>query len=173
MPSLDDVYCKFGEVAEAAQLIETNLGTALLFFDLVDENLISPVTLKVEDVQAGKDVMRRIDRQTLGALLRNTKRHSDELDKLEPVLSDALETRNRLAHHFYRQHNFRKNTDAGREIMMADLEAMHETLITALKALSLLSGIDLDKSVADMEARRAAGEEGPEIDQTKVFHLPL
>jgi hypothetical protein len=27
MPSLDDVYRKFGEAAEAAQLVETELGT--------------------------------------------------------------------------------------------------------------------------------------------------
>ena len=36
-------------MAEAAQLIETELGTGLLFFGLVDEKLLSPVTLKVEE----------------------------------------------------------------------------------------------------------------------------
>ena len=30
MPTLDDVYRKFGETAEAAQLLETELGTALM-----------------------------------------------------------------------------------------------------------------------------------------------
>jgi hypothetical protein len=109
MPTLDDVYRKFGEVAEAAQLIETELCTALLFFGLVDEKLLSPVTLKVEDVEAGRDLTSRIDRQTLGQLLRNTKRHSDVLNKLEPLLSDALDARNRLSHSFYRQHNLAEN----------------------------------------------------------------
>lgn len=173
MPTLDDVYRKFGEVAEAAQLIETELGTALLFFGVVDENLLSPVTLQVEDVEAGKELMSRIDRQTLGQLLRSTKRHSDALDKLEPLLSDALAARNRLSHSFYRQHNLRKNTDAGRAIMMADLETMHATLLSAYKALMLLSGIDLDKIVAAMEAKRTEGDGGPGVDETSVFHLPI
>ena len=30
MPTLDDVYRKFGEASEAAQLLETELGTMLL-----------------------------------------------------------------------------------------------------------------------------------------------
>ena len=30
MPTLDDVYRKFGETAEAAQLLETDLGTIAL-----------------------------------------------------------------------------------------------------------------------------------------------
>jgi hypothetical protein len=173
MPTLDDVYRKFGEVAEAAQLIETELGTVLLFFDVVNENLLSPVTLKVEDVNACRNLMSRIDRQTFGQLLRNAKLHSDALEKLEPLLSDALEVRNRLSHSFYRQHNLRKATDAGRAIMIADLETMHVTLIDAFKALSLLSGIDLDKVVAEMDANRAKSDERPGVDQTSVFHLPI
>lgn len=33
MPSLDDVYRKFGEVSEVAQLLETELGTMPLMTD--------------------------------------------------------------------------------------------------------------------------------------------
>jgi hypothetical protein len=40
MPTLDDVYRKFGEVLNAAQIVETDLGTMLLFFGVVDEGLI-------------------------------------------------------------------------------------------------------------------------------------
>jgi hypothetical protein len=42
MPTLDDIYRKFGEVSEAAQLVETELGTMLLFFDVVGEGNCSP-----------------------------------------------------------------------------------------------------------------------------------
>lgn len=173
MPTLDDVYRKFGEVSEAAQLIETELGTSLLFFDIVEAELISPDTLTVEDKLAAREIMARIERKTLGALLKSNKQHTDELEKLEPLLSDALKVRNRLSHHFYREHNFRKFTEAGREIMMADLEAMHVKLIDAYKALLLLSGTDIDKVIAEADARRANGDEGPEIDQNTVFHLPI
>jgi hypothetical protein len=71
MPTLDDVYRKFGEAAEAAQLLETDLGTMLLFFGVVDEGLISPA-LEV-DSKGAADLLRRINRQTLGQLLRNSK----------------------------------------------------------------------------------------------------
>ena len=36
MPTLDDVYRKFGEASEAAQLLETELGTLLLVAGIVD-----------------------------------------------------------------------------------------------------------------------------------------
>ena len=67
---------------------------------------------------------------------------------VEQLLSDALVSRNRLAHSFYLKHNFRRNSDAGREVMLRDLEAIHETLLDAYKAVLLLSGVDLDR-VAD------------------------
>jgi hypothetical protein len=170
MPTVDDIYRKFGEVSEAAQLVETELGTVLLFFGAVDEGLITP-TLEVDGERA-TELLGRINRQTLGQLLRNTKRHTDALDQLEPLLSAALDERNRLSHHFYRQHNLRKNTDAGRALMLDDLESIHNTLIKAFKALSLLSGIDLD---ALTEKLAKASDDGKTalVDQSLVFHLPI
>jgi hypothetical protein len=170
MPTVDDIYRKFGEVSEAAQLVETELGTVLLFFGAVDEGLITP-TLEVDGERA-TELLGRINRQTLGQLLRNTKRHTDALDQLEPLLSAALDERNRLSHHFYRQHNLRKNTDAGRALMLDDLESIHNTLIKAFKALSLLSGIDLD---ALTEKLAKASDDGKTalVDQSLVFQLPI
>jgi hypothetical protein len=172
MPTLDDVYRKFGEVSEAAQIVETDLGTMLLFFGIVDEGLITP-TLEV-DREGATALLRRINRHTFGQLLKNTKRHTDALDQLEPLLSKALDERNRLAHSFYRQHNFRKNSEAGRAIMMKDLEAIHETLLEAMKALSLLSGIDLDALAEQMAKARESGEaSAPAADEDSIFHLPI
>lgn len=172
MPTLDDVYRKFGEVSEAAQLVETDLGTMLLFFDVVEEGLITP-TLEV-DGKGATAVLERINRQTLGQLLKNAKRHTDALDQLEPLLSHALSERNRLAHSFYRQHNFRKNSEAGRAIMMQDLEEIHETILTAMKELTLLSGIDLDALVQQIEkARENPDNSSSPPDETAIFHLPI
>jgi hypothetical protein len=70
------------------------------------------------------------------------------LDKLESVLWDALQARNRLFHSFYREHNFRRNSEEGRALMLDDLERVHASLITAYKAVMLLSGIDLDAAAA-------------------------
>jgi hypothetical protein len=171
MPTLDDVYRKFGEVSEAAQLLETDLGTTLLFLGAVDEGLITP-TLQVDSGRAA-DLMQRINRQTLGQLLKNTKRHTDALEPLEALLSTALEERNRLAHSFYRQHNLRKNSDAGRALMLKDLESMHDTLIEALKALSRLSGIDLDALAEQVAKARENGDGAAAVDDNSIFHLPI
>jgi hypothetical protein len=87
----------------------------------------------------------------------------------------ALEERNRLSHHFYRQHNFRKNSNKGREIMLKDLDSIHETLMEAYKAIMLLSGIDLDALVKEQQERnrdRESTDTGTE-DESPVFHLPI
>jgi hypothetical protein len=167
MPTLDDVYRKFGEAAEAAQLLETDLGTMLLFFGVVDEGLISPA-LDV-DSKGAADLLRRINRQTLGQLLRNSKRHTDGLDKLEPLLARALEERNRLAHSFYRHHNLRRNSDAGRSIMLQDLKSIHATLLAAWKAVNLLQGIDLEALTQETKTGKVAdpGDDSP------LVHLPM
>jgi hypothetical protein len=170
MPTRDDIYRKFGEVSEAAQLVETELGTMLLFFGVVAEGLITP-TLEVDGKRA-TELLGRIHRQTLGQLVKNTKRHTDALDKLEPMLSAALEERNRLSHHFYRQHNWRINTDAGRALMLDDLESIHNTLIKVYKLLNLLSGIDLDALVEEVDKASDKGE-NVAVDQKRIFHLPI
>jgi hypothetical protein len=170
MPTIDDIYRKFEEVSEAAQLVETELGTVLLFYGVAYEGLITP-TLEVDGKRA-TELLGQINRQTLGQLIKNTKRHTDALDQLEPLLSAALDERNRLSHHFYRQHNLRKNTDAGRSLMLDDLESINNTLITAYKALSLLSGIDLDALTEEL-AKASDDGKFSAVDQSLVFHLPI
>jgi len=143
LPTLDDVYRKFGSASEAAQLLETELGTLLLFLDAADKGLLA----KPDATVAGL-ILNGINRQTLGMLIKNAKGKTPSLDRLEALLSKALEERNRLSHSFYRQHNFRRNSGEGRTLMMQDLESIHSTLIEAYKALLLLSGTDLDAELA-------------------------
>ena len=141
MPTLDEVYCKFGETSEAAQLLETELGTILLTVGAIDAGL-----LEQPDKARASELFKFINRQTLGQLLKSLNRSSDSLEHLETILESALSERNRLSHTFYRQHNFRRNSDEGRALMMNDLESIHDTLLEAYKAVMLLSGIDLDKT---------------------------
>ena len=140
MPSLDDVYRKYGEVSEAAQLLETELGTILFVSGVMDQNLI-----KKPDQDAATALYHSINRKTLGQLLKSVKNTSESVEHLEGLLSNALKERNRLAHSFYRQHNFRRNTEEGRQLMLEDLEQMHDVLLDAYKAVMRLSAIDLDK----------------------------
>ena len=140
MPSLDDVYRKFGFASEAAQLLETELGTILFISGAVEKNLI-----ETQDPDAATALYKSINRKTLGQLLRGVKNTSVSVEHLEELLSKALKERNRLAHSFYRQHNFRRNSESGCQVMLDDLEYIHEVLLEAYKAVMLLSGIDLDK----------------------------
>jgi hypothetical protein len=137
---LDEVYQKFGEVSEAAQLLETELGNMLLFSGAVAAGL-----LETSDPARAREILTFVNRQTLGQLLKSLNRSTDTLAELESVLLLALKERNRLSHSFYREHNFRRNSDEGRAVMLKDLEAIHVTIIDAYKAVMLLSGVDLDK----------------------------
>jgi hypothetical protein len=144
MPSLADVYSKFGEVSEAAQLLETELGNLLLVTGIIEADLIDQ-----PDPMRASALFEGISRKTLGQLLKSLNRSSDPIGRLETLLARALTERNRLSHSFYRQHNFRRNSEEGRANMMGDLEAIHAALLDAYKAVMLLSGIDLDKLALD------------------------
>jgi hypothetical protein len=139
VPILDDVYRKFGETAEAAQLIETELGNMLLIILAAENSLFSQ-----PDSARAAEILETINRQTLGQLLRKLKMKTEIIADLEELLWKALQERNRLFHSFYRQHNFRRNSDDGRVLMLKDLETLHDTLLAAYKAIMLLSGVDLE-----------------------------
>lgn len=171
MPSLDDVYRKFGEASEAAQLLETSLGTVLLFHGAVDEGLISP-ELNV-DSEGAAELLDRINRQTLGQLMRNLSATTDGLSDLRSLLEAALAERNRLAHSFYRQHNLRRNSDAGRAIMLTDLEAIHGKLLAAFKAINLAQGIDLDALVQQPATVTPEAQDTAEDSSEPTQHLRI
>jgi hypothetical protein len=146
MPTLDDVYRKFGEAAEAAQLIETELGTLLLWFRGVEEGLLTKA-----NPESATNLLETINRHTLGQLIKRLNSTTLSLEKLDSLLTSARDERNRLLHSFYRQHNFRRTSDEGRALMLNDLESIHDTLLHAYKAVMLLSGVDLEALAASGE----------------------
>ena len=134
--SLDDVYRKFGAVAEAAQLLETELGNLLLLIHGAEWKLYL-----LENRDKAVELHGKINKSTLGQLLRKVGDKTDP-EHVTSLFEKALEARNRLSHSFYRHHNFRRNSDEGRKIMLADLESMHEIILDAWKAADALSGTD-------------------------------
>jgi len=144
MPTLDDVYRKFGETSEAAQLLETELGTMLLWVGCIEADLIeSP------DSEKAMAVYKQINKLTLGQLIKKLGKKNASISHLEELLTEALTIRNQLAHSFYLRHNLRRNSEEGRAIMLKDLESMHDKLLEAYKAVMLLNGIDLDELIAE------------------------
>lgn len=125
MATRDEVYAKFGITAEAAQLFETDLNTLLLAVHGLNEGWhIQPhpeVAQKVAD---------DLDASTLGNLLKRLNGKSPvQIDEaLKERFASALKARNRLIHGFYERHNFRIQTDGGRDKMIEDLEKLHTEL---------------------------------------------
>ncbi|MCP3943239.1 MAG: hypothetical protein GY710_17370 [Desulfobacteraceae bacterium] len=144
MPTLDDVYRKFGETSEAAQLLETQLGTMLIMNKCIEENI-----MENPNPEKASEIFKEINKYTLGRLIRKLSNNDDSISHLEELLSEALKIRNRLAHSFYLGHNLRRNSEDGRVIMLKDLQSVHDKLLEAYKAVMLLNGTDLDKMVAE------------------------
>ena len=139
MPDLNDVYRKFGEVAEAAQLVETELGNLLFMGEAVAAELLSK-----PDPALAKTIYDNVNKQTSGQMFKKVKDFDRAVENLDTDLNKALTDRNRLFHSFYREHNFRLNSSEGCQIMLYDLEKIHDTILNAFKKLMLLSGIDLE-----------------------------
>ena len=104
MATLDEVYCKFGEVSEAAQLLETELGNILIMTKAAEAGL-----LDASNPEAALEICKGIDSQTLGKQINFLNKSSEDASHLSDLLAEALKAQNRLAHSFYRQHNFRRN----------------------------------------------------------------
>jgi hypothetical protein len=146
MPSLSDMYAKFGETSEAAQLLEIEVGNLLLWARVAEHNLLN----KPDPVLARK-IFDDVDRKTLGQLIRTAQVKVPKPENLEDLLSHALQERNRLNHTFYKQHNFRRNSVEGRALMLQDLERIHDVILDAYKALLMLGGFDIENTpVSDL-----------------------
>ena len=94
--------------------------------------------------EEAREILRRINKSTLGQLLKRIDQKSRSFEHTADLFAAALAKRNRLSHSFFRQHNFRRNSSEGCSIMLEDLESIHETLLEAYKAVLAILGIDLD-----------------------------
>lgn len=130
MATLDEVYRKFGEVAEAAQILETALGNLLMMHKCIDADLNNR-----PNPNLATEFYEQINQETLSRLMKSLRQSGYFNENLDQLLRDALVTRNRLTHSFYEQHNFRRFSNDGREIMLRDLEAIHEVLLEANNAV--------------------------------------
>lgn len=139
MPTLDEVYRKFGEVAEAAQLLETELGTMRLYAEGMENDLFAG-----DKGELATEICNKINKSTLGKHIKRLANSAGISDDLELLLANALAERNQLFHSFYRKHNFRRNSEEGCAKMLKDLERKHETILVAYKAVMRVSGVDLN-----------------------------
>lgn len=136
MASIDQLHAKFGVTAEAAQLLETELGT-LLLAECAFENRLWDKSKALE----AASTLTVIDKSTLGRVLHRLREKSVISGSAESTLSEALQIRNRLFHSFYREHGLRSQIDEGRDMMVGDLEVMHRKLFFAYQTAGMMSGV--------------------------------
>jgi hypothetical protein len=136
MATREELYAKFGITAEAAQLFETELGTLLLQLRGMEKGWHI-----VPDGEQAKILFDQVEQSTLGNLLGRLKKHVRFDGDLEGQLSSALKARNQLIHGFYERHNFKIQTDEGRDEMIADLERLHTDLFQAWQRASAMTAL--------------------------------
>ncbi len=134
MATRDELYAKFGITAEAAQLFETELGTLILCAQGIENNWhIKP------DGEAARKALDDISRSTLGRLLGSLKIHVNLENDLADQFSSALQARNRLFHGFFEKHDFKIQSDEGRDVMVDDLELLHNEIFNAWRTASAMA----------------------------------
>ena len=136
MATREELYAKFGITAEAGQLFETELGTLILCSQALEHGWhVAP------DGEKARAALDEIDRSTLGRLLHTLESRVHLEGDLEEKFASALKARNRLSHGFYERHNFKIQTDEGRDAMMVDLEALHQELFQAWRIASAMTSL--------------------------------
>ncbi|MDW9449483.1 hypothetical protein GOA58_17680 [Sinorhizobium meliloti] len=128
MATREELYAKFGITAEAGQLFETELGTLILCCQALEHGWhVAPDGEKA--------------RAALDEILHTLKSRGRLEGDLEKRFASALKARNRLNHGFYERHNFKIQTDEGRDAMMVDLESLHEELFQAWRIASAMTSL--------------------------------
>ncbi len=135
MTTLDNVYRKFGQASEAAQLLEVELVNVCLDYGFKSGQC-------VDDMRKEFDL---IDRFTLEKLIKRLKSLGVINEENCVLIEKAKEARNDLSHNFYRRHGFRRLSEEGCQIMLENLEELHWKIFEGYRHVLLLSNIDIPR----------------------------
>lgn len=161
MATRDELYAKFGITAEAGQLLETDLVTIMLGIEGINNGWHAQ-----PDGARAAELLARLDGNTLGQSLKQLRGTIEVDQETADFFSAALKARNRLCHGFYEKHNFKIQTDEGRDLMIADLEEIHDVLFRAWRVASDLSDVVIDilKKLRDL-GRGDSSDDAPALPQ--------
>jgi hypothetical protein len=150
MPSLNEVYEKFGYAAEAAQLFETEIINILRALSVLEHSLH-----KRPNRALAKKIFDDLDKKTLGNLLfKRLKHFLKDTENIQNQFESVLHARNRLMHTFYRDHGLAKFEEAGRAAMFSDLNILHNEILAGYQ--TALSISDVLYSLVEEERRKSA-----------------
>lgn len=134
-----DVYAHYGLAMYLAQTLEHAIVNAMVILRLPEKEKYTR-----QDID---EFMEGSFQKTLGALLKQLKAEISFPPDLESVLVEALNRRNYLAHHYFRERAETIVTRNGRTLMLHELqsdqrlfEKADEQLAKAMKSLRLTHG---------------------------------
>lgn len=158
--TIRDIYERFGRSCETAQYFEGML--AIIWLNL--EYLANGWWQKSPPPDAASTFVKKMDRKTLGTLLKEVRRllRFEDGESIENQLSEALELRNFLMHEFFKTEPELMQTPNGRHQKLLVLGRCQETLDEAYNiARSILQALEKIRSdLQDPECRDAIIEEG-------------
>jgi hypothetical protein len=111
-----EVYARFGLAAYLAQCFEKSLEVFLL----LDRKLTDrEMTLQKFDA-----LQTSLQKKTLGSLIKEFRKYVEINDEYERVLTDALDKRNFLTHHYFWERAAHFMSEGGRNLMIDELFEM-------------------------------------------------
>jgi len=115
------VYARFGLAMYLAQVLEHGLANALMSAELLPRRAGKPVPRKQWEAEFNAFMDQQFQ-QTLGRLIRALKSATSVPSDLEGLLTEALEKRNFLAHHYFRERAEAFMSREGRDKMIEELQ---------------------------------------------------
>jgi len=144
---LYELYAEYGIAAEKAQVLETEAGNVAIAFVTL---LVGIDELDDKKKKFYSNLVKDVNRKTLGNLLKHIKTIVDFDEKGIEIIDEALKQRNYLAHHYFRVHNFAIFRADDRKKMVQELKEIqkkldmaHANLISISSLLEKLSCLDL------------------------------
>lgn len=157
-PNFDDpkeIYAFFGLAAYAANLLESSFINWTVALRL---GAIGGASRKDFDTAFG-----HFEARTLGQLIHVTRSLTAVSADIDSVLTKSLSERNRLIHHFFREHAANATHPAGQRVMIGELSSMIElfdhtdALVTPIY-LSLWERFGVDEAMIQAELAESLRE---------------
>jgi hypothetical protein len=118
---VNNVYAYFGLAMYFAQVLEHGIANTMMCAELLPRRDGKPVPKKAWEAEFDA-FMNEQYQQTLGRLIRALKNATSVPPDLEGILTAALEKRNYLAHHYFRERAEAFMSWKGREKMIEELQ---------------------------------------------------
>lgn len=155
-----EVFAHFGAALYHAQVLEHGIVNALVLVDLIpSERHKAKTPLEWESIVDG--FMEQQFAKPMGRMMTALRQVADVPDDLEALLVRALQMRNRLAHHFFRECADAFMSESGRDQMIADLEqctvlfeAADQRLDSIVAPMRIAAGVTNERIAAALEESR-------------------